>query len=157
MTDRLYLDRETWNERDLKEVGTARYAETAEDLIVTYALDDGPVKCWDLTEDPYCPDDLHASLEDDSILVYAANAWFDRMVHKYQALPQVRLERWRCTMAQALSHALPGSLENLGKVLGLPDDQKKMKEGKALLRLFTRPLPANRILRRATRHTHPTQ
>ena len=41
---RLWIDRETWCELDLKEVGTYRYAETAEDLLVSYAIDDGPVK-----------------------------------------------------------------------------------------------------------------
>jgi DNA polymerase len=153
---KLWLDRETYCDLDLKEVGTARYAERAEDLLLTYALDDGEVQCWDVTEDPYCPDDLQAALEDDEVLVYAHNAWFDRMIHLYQRhLPQVRLERWRCTMAQALSHALPGKLDNLGKVLGLGEDQKKMKEGKKLIGLFTKPQPANRKIRRATRFTHP--
>ena len=40
----LWLDRETFSEDDLKEVGTYRYAETAEDLLVSYAIDDGQVK-----------------------------------------------------------------------------------------------------------------
>ena len=156
MTD-LWLDRETVSELDLKEVGTARYAEKAEDLLLSYAIDDGEEMVWDVTEDPYCPNDLFDALSDERVLVYAHNAWFDRMVHKYQDLPQVELERWRCTMAQALSHALPGKLDNLGKVLGLGEDQKKMKEGKKLIGLFTKPQPANRKIRRATRHTHPEQ
>ena len=152
----LWLDRETWCELDLKEVGTYKYAEQAEDLIVTYAINDDEVQAWDVTADPYCPDDLQAALEDPSFVVICHNSAFDKAIHRHQThLPQPPLERWQCTMAIALSHALPASLGELGRVLGLPSEQQKDKDGKRLIRLFTRPQPANRKVRRATRLTHP--
>jgi DNA polymerase len=156
---KLWLDRETFSELDLKVVGTYVYAESAEDLLVAYALDDEPEQVWDVTEDPQCPADLL-----DGLLhakeVWAHNAQFDKAIHngaKQRHLPRVELERWRCSMALALSHALPGGLGDLCKVLGVPDDQAKDKEGKKLIALFTRPQPSNRKVRRATRHTHPEE
>ncbi|MDP2830100.1 MAG: hypothetical protein Q8O37_16030 [Sulfuricellaceae bacterium] len=56
-----------------------------------------------------------------------------------------------------MSHSLPGSLDKLGDVLGLPLDQQKHKDGKALIRLFCMPRPKRVKLRRATRETHPEE
>ena len=155
---RLFLDRETWCELDLKEVGTYRYAETAEDLLVSYAIDDGPVKVWDCTCEPM-PDDLRQAMEE-APEVISHNAAFDKAIHngpKQAHLPRIELTRWRCSMAQALSHALPASLGDLCTVLKVPEDQAKNKEGKKLIQLFTRPQPANRKVQRATRLTHPAE
>ena len=69
----------------------------------------------------------------------------------------VPLSRWRCTMAQALAHALPGSLDRLGQVLGLSQDQAKIKAGKALIKLFCQPATGNGNVDRNTPHTHPEQ
>lgn len=154
----LWLDRETWSELDLKEVGTYRYADHAEDLLVAYAIDDGPALVWDVTAEE-CHDELWQAMQD-AEEVTAHNAQFDKAVHNGPAqrhLPRIELERWRCSMAQALSHALPAGLADLCQVLNVPDDMAKLKEGKKLLHLFTRPQPANRKIRRATRHTHPEE
>lgn len=42
-------------------------------------------------------------------------------------------------MAQARAHALPGSLETIGLVLGLPESDRKLSNGKALIDLFCVP------------------
>lgn len=154
----LFLDRETYCDLDLTEVGTYRYAEEAEDLLVSYAIDDGPAKVWDVGVEE-CPDDLwHAMAHADE--VWAANAQFDKAIHngpKQRHLPRIALERWRCSMALALSHALPGSLAELCEVLKVPDEMAKLKEGKKLIRLFTMPQPANRKIQRPNRTTHPAE
>lgn len=155
----LFLDRETFCELDLTEVGAYRYADEAEDLLLSYAIDDEPVQVWDVTEDPCIPDDLeHAMLNADE--VWAHNAQFDKAVHngpKQQHLPRIELERWRCSMALALSHALPGGLEDLCIVLDVPEDLGKLREGKKLIRLFTMPQPKNRKVSRPNRLTHPDE
>lgn len=154
----LWLDRETWSESDLKEVGTYVYAEKAEDLMVSYALDDGEVRVWDRTAEEL-HDELYYAMQD-ADEVYAHNAAFDKAIHNgpaQAALPRIALERWRCTMAMAMSHALPGGLDNLCQVLRVPSDMSKVKEGKKLVQLFTRPQPANRKVQRATRLTHPAE
>lgn len=44
----LYCDTETWNEAPIT-VGTARYCETVEIMVIAWAVDDGPVEVIDLT------------------------------------------------------------------------------------------------------------
>ena len=156
---RLWLDRETWNTLDLKVVGTYVYADTAEDLLISYALDNEPAKVWDCTCEP-APADLLSALADPTFEVWAHNAQFDKAVHNgrnQRGLPCVVLERWRCSMAHALSHALPASLADLCKVLKVPADIGKLSDGKKLVRLFTQPQPGNRKILRATRATHPAE
>lgn len=154
----LWLDRETWSERDLKVVGTYEYAASAEDLLISYAIDDGPVRVWDCTCEPM-PDDLFEAMQECEE-VWAHNAAFDKAIHNgpnQVHLPPIPLPRWRCSMAMALSHALPAGLDDLCTVLGVPVELAKIKDGKKLVALFTRPQPANRKVQRATRETHPDE
>lgn len=154
----LWLDRETFAEVDLKVVGTYNYAQHAEDLLISYAIDDGPAMVWDCTAAPM-PEDLQRAMAEAPIVI-AHNAQFDRTIHngpKQAHLPRIELTRWRCSMAQALSHALPGGLGDLCAVLQVPADQSKNKDGKKLIQIFTRLQPENRKVRRATRETHPDE
>lgn len=159
MSDRLWLDRETWSELDLKEVGTYNYAESAEDLLIAYAIGDGQERVWDKTAEQM-HDELWRALDDADTEVWAHNAQFDAAVHNgtnQLYLPRVAPERWRCSMAMALSHALPAGLADLCRVLRVPADLAKIADGKKLVALFTKPQPANRKIRRATRETHPSE
>ncbi len=155
----LFLDRETFCDLDLKEVGTYRYADEAEDLMISYAIDENEPKVWDCTAEEM-HDELFQAMDDEDQEVTAHNAQFDRAIQNGPMqirLPRIALPRWRCSMAQALSHALPGGLSDLGSVLGLPTDLAKDKEGKKLINLFCKPQPKNRKVRRATRLTHPVE
>ncbi len=156
---KLWLDYETWSETELKIVGTYRYAETAEAMLAAYAIDDGPARVWDSTAEEM-HDELYYAMEDADNEVWAHKAEFDKAIHNgpnQLRMPRIELERWRCSMAMALSHALPGKLEDLGRVLKLPTDQAKLKTGSKLINLFCKPQPENRKVRRATRHTHPAE
>jgi DNA polymerase bacteriophage-type len=150
----LYLDTETYNTVDIS-AGTYAYAETAEVMLIPYAIGDGPGIVWDRTASPVMPADLAQALASDTPIV-AHNAQFDREVLHTNGIA-TELTRWRCTMAQALAHSLPGSLQDLGEALGLSDGAKKDKGGKALIQLFCKPRPKNQKLSRATRHTHPAE
>lgn len=153
----LWLDLETYNDHPIKN-GAHRYAETAEIMLFAWALDDGPVKVWDLTSAPVMPEPLRAALHDDTVTVIAHNAAFDRTVLRHVMPAHTpAIPRWRCTMAQAYAHSLPGSLDQLCSVLGVPQDLAKHKAGKELVRLFCTPRPKNMKLRRATRETHPPE
>lgn len=159
MSDRLWLDYETWGERDLKKIGAYRYAETAEILLAAYAIGDKPPRIWDRTAEEM-HDELWHALDDADFEVWAHNAAFDKAITdgpNQGYMPEVALERWRCSSAMALSHALPGKLADLCRVLKLPTDMAKLKEGEKLVQLFTKPQPANRKIRRATRLTHPAE
>jgi len=156
----LWYDSETFSETPIKS-GTYRYAQDAEIMIATYAVDDGPVCTIDFT-DPASAlsgeiDELESLMASPDVIVVAHNSMFDRAVLTASPLPCPPIERWRDTMVQALAHALPGALDALCDVLGVPMDKAKHKAGKDLIKLFCQPRPKNAKLRRATRETHPVE
>lgn len=154
---RLWIDTETYSEQPIAD-GAYKYAESVEIMLWAYALDDGPVAVWDLTTGAPMPDDLAATLADESVEVWAHNSAFDRtMIAAFLGDMAPALSRWRDTMVKAYAHGLPGGLAMLGAALGLSEDQQKMKDGKQLVLLFCKPRPANSKVRRATRETHPEQ
>lgn len=154
----LYFDTETYSECDLKTHGTHRYAEhpSTEITVAQWALDDGAPLVCDCTGRQY-PQHLLALLEDPTIEVVAHNSVFDRTLLRHCWGIDVPVERWRDTMVKALMHSLPGGLDKIGVVLGLPDDLAKDKRGRELIQLFCKPRPKNMKLRRATRETHPKE
>lgn len=160
MTRLLYGDLETFSTEPIKS-GTAKYAEPAEVMLHPYAIDDEPVRDWDRTTGEPMPADLADAYADPETLFVFHNSWFDRTVmeiSEYGLIYQIPpIPRWRCTMAQALAHSLPGKLETLGAVFGLDEDKRKTKDGKALIQLFCKPRPAKQKLRRATRESHPEE
>lgn len=121
------------------ERGTANYTRGAQCLIVTWALDDQPVRCWNRFAEPTMPADLDAILADDSITLTAHNAAFDRGILAHSLQRPIDGRRWRCTQAKAYAHGLPGSLGVLGAVLELAADDRKIDDDKKLIRLFCIP------------------
>ncbi len=157
--NRLYIDIETYNAKtDLRTQGLYRYAEDAEIMLVGYAVNDGPVKVWTVVEESL-PGPLQIAIRDaDEYQIVAHNAAFERTVfNQRKDGPFRRLAdnpNWHCTMAQALLHGLPGSLQSLSEIFKLPYDEAKDKEGHKLVLLFCKPLSDGT---RATRKTHPTE
>jgi len=149
----LYIDLETYSEVPITH-GTHAYAAGAEIMLMAYAIDDGPVSVWDVTENGAPPQDLVNAKFDE---VWAHNSHFDRTVlkHAMPGLVPTKPEMWRDTMVQALSHGLPGSLGQLCEILKVPTDQAKDAEGRRFIQLFCKPRHA--ALRRATRETHPVE
>lgn len=154
---RLWIDTETYSELELKTVGAYRYAENCEILLITYALDDGPVYCHDLTMDAEPPGELLKAFANPKVEIYAHNASFDRQVLEKQLLIDVILTRWRDTMIQAFCHGLPGKLDTLCDLYKLGADQAKLKDGRKLIQLFCKPQRKNNTVSRATRETHPQE
>jgi DNA polymerase len=136
----LFLDTETRARLDIS-VGTDRYTRAAECRIVTYTFVTGPAKIWL----PYCqpiPQDLKDALDDPEFLILAHNAAFDRLILARALKLVTGVARWRCTMAGASAHGLPGSLEALGRVCMLTEDEGKLTEDKGLIHTFCVPQPA---------------
>jgi DNA polymerase len=90
----------------------------------------------------------------DTVVIH--NSAFDRTVLREHGV-HIPVEKIHDTMVQALMHSLPGSLDMLCDLLGVPVDKAKDKDGKRLIQLFTKPLAKNRKLDRATAQTHPTE
>lgn len=153
----LYLDLETYNDVPIT-YGTHRYAESAEVLLVAYALDEAPVDVRD-TSGPgewaaFAPVLQYMIDEADEVVIH--NSPFDRTVLRHRGVT-IPVDKVDDTMVQALAHSLPASLGMLCDVLGVPQDKAKDKAGKKLIQLFTKPRPKNQKLRRATRDTHPDE
>lgn len=138
MGRRLYYDTETRCAVPIN-YGTDRYVRSAECMIVTWALDDAPVKIWDRLADPTWPDELQDALGDWDTTIIAHEAAFDRGITTFALQFPSHIARWRCTRAQAYAHGLPGSLELLGMVLGVDEDKKKIAEGAQLIQVFCVP------------------
>lgn len=154
---KLWLDTETRCEREIKR-GTFQYAEACSIDIFSWAIDGAPVQSVDLQTCPAGDVSMIRDLLHEAEILIAWNSMFDRNVLALGNLKIVTpVEKWRCAMVHAMAHALPGSLEKVGALMGLPEDHQKMKEGKALMRLFCKPRPRNSKLRWATAETHPEQ
>lgn len=151
----LWFDTETFSLVDIKN-GTDNYSRAAEIMMMQYAYCDEPARVWDITDGSKMPADLARYLADETLTVTAHNAAFDSAVMETNGY-HIDQKRWRCTMAQALAHGLPGALEKLGEIFKIDDDKAKLKDGKSLVRLFCCPRPKNMKLRRATKETHPTE
>lgn len=154
----LFLDIETYNEQPIS-VGSHKYAETAEVLLVGYAIDKNPAKVWDATR---CngdldgmPKDLFNALSDGDCKIVMHNGMMFDSVVLTKRMIHIPVERVVDTMVIAYEHGLPGALADLCKVFGLSEDKSKIADGHRLVQLFCQPRPKNCKIHRATRHTHP--
>lgn len=151
---RLYGDTETFSETPIKH-GTHKYSEGAEILLFPYTFDDEPPRCWDLTSEPRMPADLKDGLANPEVQLVFHHVPFDRTLLRNTIGIDLPIQRFHCTMARALSHGLPGSLDTLSEIFNLPIEKAKMKEGYKLIRKFCMPQPSNQKLRRRDRGTDP--
>lgn len=145
----LFIDFETRSRVNLPQAGVYMYAAAVEIMLNAWAVDDGPVR----VEETLTPAFWDAFCKADRIVAH--NAEFDRTVlHATHPKMDIRFRHWYCTMSQARRHGLPGGLGKLCEVLKVPEDQSKLKEGRALLLLFCKPRPDGTW---ATKKTHPAE
>lgn len=145
---RLSVDVETYSSFEIAETGVYRYVEAPDFaiLLISYAIDGGPVKVLDLTTSgtlfPHQPDDdteFRRYLFDPKTLKIAFNANFERTcLAKWYSRPMPP-EEWHCTMVAAHAQGIPGSLATVGMLLGLPQDKRKDAIGKRLITYFCKP------------------
>lgn len=154
--DTLWLDTETYCEIPIKN-GTYAYAERCEVDIITFAPDDGDVVRIDVANGPRGDLSLFTDAIAESRVLVAHNAMFDRNALRLGNLKiDIPIKKWRCSMVRAMAHGFPGSLDKLGAIVGIPQGQRKLKEGHNLMMLFCKPRPNSKI-RRATKATHPEE
>ena len=77
------------------------------------------------------------ALEDPNVLKVAYNAQFERVCLSKYLGHWLDPHQWRCTMVMAASLTLPGRLADVAVALGTTE--KKMEEGKELIRYFSFP------------------
>ena len=137
----LAIDIETYSSVSLQKCGVYAYAQSPdfEILLFGYAWDDGPVEVIDLARGESLPEELQNALYDPEILKTAFNASFERTCLSAFMGRVTPPEQWSCTAVMARELGLPGSLEAVGEVIGLPEDKQKSKTGRALIRYFSIP------------------
>lgn len=91
------------------------------------------------------------ALVDPQITKTAYNARFERSTLKRFTGKEMPPEQWNDTMILASSLGLPRSLADVGKALHLNQEDQKMKEGKALIRFFSKPY-TDRKTKNVSRH-----
>lgn len=137
----LHLDYETRSTCDLKKLGAHIYAKdpTTDVWCAAYAFGDDPVEVW--TPGMPCPPAVI-----DHVLaggrIAAWNAQFERLITREITGPRYGwpvpdLEQYECTMAKSYALAMPGSLDEAGRVLQL--DFQKDDEGHRLMLRMARP------------------
>lgn len=155
----LDIDLETYSSNDLSKCGVYKYAEADdfEILLFGYSADGSDVRVIDLASGESIPDEIIDALTDDEVIKWAHNSQFERIcLSRYlrdrgisldpfpdnhplsaECAKYLNPESWRCSMIWGAYLGLPLSLDKVGSVLKL--EQRKMSEGKALIRYFCVP------------------
>ena len=135
----LEMDIESFSDVDLIKCGVYAYADSSafEILLFAYSFDGGETQIIDLAQGEKLPAEVEDAIFDVSVTKTAYNANFERTCLSKHFARYIPPESWHCSAVQAAMLALPRSLEDVGRVLGL--DEQKMKEGKELIRYFCVP------------------
>ena len=135
----LEMDIESYSDVDLIKCGVYAYADSPafEILLFAYSFDGGETQIIDLAQGEKLPAEVEEAIFDVSVTKTAYNANFERTCLSRHFGRYIPPESWHCSAVQAAMLALPRSLEDVGRVLGL--DEQKMKEGKELIRYFCVP------------------
>ena len=133
------IDIETYSSAPLPRCGVYRYCDAPdfEILLFSYAFDDEPVQTIDLARGETLPKEVISALEDPGIIKVAYNAQFERVCLSRYLGHWLDPHQWRCTMVMAAYLTLPGRLADAAVALGTTE--KKMEEGKDLIRYFSVP------------------
>ena len=133
------IDIETYSSAPLPKCGVYRYCDAPdfEILLFSYAFDDEPVQTIDLASGETLPKEVISALEDSNIIKVAYNAQFERVCLSRYLGHWLDPHQWRCTMVMAAYLTLPGRLADAAVALGTTE--KKMEEGRELIRYFSVP------------------
>lgn len=153
---KLWLDLETRSPVPIKQ-GVAKYATKASVIMAQWAVDDGDVTVEDLTRGskviPPSSQLIEAAEQADEI--WAHGAEFEQtLLDTTTWWPVIGLSKWRCTMALARMHGLPGGLDKLSTIFKLGLEEAKDKRGHELIMLFCVPKKDGTF---NTKHTHPNE
>lgn len=149
----LYLDTETYSNRDLKKVGAFKYHEDSELMLCGFLLGDNYYS-WEAGED--IPEWVLDHIGNGGI-VKAFNMMFDWLALRGTlALP---LMQCRDIAAKTAAHALPTSLDKCCKALRLDDSTAKYTDGKRLVLKFCKPrnVAESNPVKRFTKETSPEE
>lgn len=135
----LSIDLETYSREPIQKAGLYRYVQSPdfEILLFAYQYEDGPVQIVDLLQGETIPQPVISDLDNPDVRKTAFHAAFEYFcLSRYF---KTSLEQWYCSMVHAWYCGYAGGLDAVGKAMQLPQDRRKMAEGKALIRYFCIP------------------
>ena len=144
----VHIDFETRCDLDITKVGTSKYTSdpSFEILCAAFIVEDkgelerhvvlGNVRTYSLNDnDSWLRLIQLAGNTEVNFVAHGSqfeyNVWENYMVRRL-GMPSINLNRWLCTMACSMQHALPRSLDDVSKALGLSNE--KSKEGSRLMK-----------------------
>ena len=141
MADIINLDYESRARANLKTQGLDRYSRCpdAKVLMAAYSLNNGKVQHADLSRGAKMPAELKEALLDPYVEKWAFNAQFERVMTRRVLGLKTPYKSWRCTMVLAYMLGFAGDLLQVGKQIGLKEDQLKDTDGKRLIKMFCVP------------------
>lgn len=158
---KLHMDFETFSHLDIKKVGSYKHLShpSAEPLMVSWCINKEPVSLIDFTVEGWRRlwKRVVDLLMNPNVIIYAFNANFERLVLKILFGIDLPAWRFRCVMAKLWSLSFSGSLGDIGKQLGLPQDKIKMDRGAKLIQKFCKPAPSNHKADRYDRFNSPNE
>ena len=139
----LHIDFETRSMVELggsKSVGVYNYAlhPSTEVLMMGWAFDDGEVEVWQPHIGPMNAE-LEEAFSNPKVDIVAFNSAFERNILQHKLQRFVPIHRFVDPQPSARYLSLPGDLEEVGEILGLPKSYAKDKRGKKLIDLFSKP------------------
>jgi len=148
----LWLDFETFSEKDLKKCGADVYARhhTTEVLMLGWAIDNEDPRLWDTLNAPFnMPSELVPFLINRTGTIRAHNAPFEIAILGKTIGVNINLDNWQCSQVMAYSLSFAGSLGTILKAIGFPEDTLKDERGPKLINKFCKLAPENH---KATRY-----
>lgn len=141
MADFINLDYETRARASLKDQGLDRYSRCpdAKVLMAAYSVNGGKVQHADISRGAKMPSELKEALLDPEVHKWAFNAQFERVMTRRVLGLKTPYNSWRCTMVLAYMLGFSGDLLQVGKQVGLKEDELKDTDGKRLIRMFCVP------------------
>src|SRR5882672_6834685 len=134
---KLWFDLETRSPIPIKR-GVALYSTKVKIIMAQWAIDNGPVTVEDLTDSPPASRKLIAVAKK-ADEIWAHGAEFEQ--HALATVPwwpKITPDKWRCTMALARMHGLPGGLDKLSWIFRLGAEGKDSR-GQEYIQLFCVP------------------
>lgn len=143
MNSFLHIDYETASEVQLGggkgSVGLHNYSthSSTRVLMLAWAYGDERVELWQPHSETM-PEALRRGLEDQSQLLAAWNASFERYISNNVLKLNLDIQRFHDPQASARYLSLPGSLDDVGVILDLPAALRKDRRGEELVNLFSK-------------------
>src|ERR1035437_8860554 len=131
-----YVDFETFNLLDLREVGLDRYAKdpSCGVSMLGYAAGDGELRVWLPHLKHNVPDELIEALADPNVIIISWNAQFERAIFKHVLKLDIPISRFRDPIVLAHNISLPGKLAVVAKILKMKE--QKDERGEELVQMF---------------------